>query len=165
MQPLNIGNGWIISPHKLLRMSVISLITWGPESAWVWSIKPGLYFMRAFARMYARIRAHTPTVGAAVYTSVTGCAQRIRRLSPSKFKHFELSRPMQTSAGIPANHESAPRSPRAEALFCIGTYADIYRRIRSPGYTFIHDATCAMQWRRTGSRKCGHLRRLPAHGV
>ena len=56
---------------------------------------------------------------------------RIRRLSPSKFKHVELSRPAQTCAGIPANHESAPRSPRADALFCIATYADVYRRIRS----------------------------------
>ena len=72
--------------------------------------------------MYARIRAHTP----------------------SKFKHVELSRPAQTSAGIPANHERAPRSPRVDALFCIGTYADVYRRIRSPVYTFIHGATCAM---------------------
>ena len=30
------------------------------------------------ARVYALIRAHTSTVGAAVYTSVAGCAQRIR---------------------------------------------------------------------------------------
>ena len=37
----------------------------------------------------------------------------------------------QTSAGIPANHESCPRSPRADTLVCIGMYADVYRRIRS----------------------------------
>ena len=88
---------------------------------------------------------------------------RIRWLSPSKFKHVELSRPAQTCASIPANHESAPRSPRADALFCIGTYADVYRRIRSRVYTFIHGTTCAMQWRRTGRRKRRYLRRLPAH--
>ena len=35
------------------------------------------------ARVYARIRAHTPTVGAAVYTSVAGCAQRIRAHTPT----------------------------------------------------------------------------------
>ena len=56
----------------------------------------------------------------------------IRAHTPSKFKHVELSRPAQTSAGIPTNHERAPRSPRVDALFCIGTYADVYRRIRSP---------------------------------
>ena len=103
------------------------------------------------------------TVGAAVYISVASCAQLIRRLSPSRFKHVELSRPAQTSAGIPANHESVPRSPRADTLFCIGTYANVYRRIRSHVYTFIHGAICAMQWRRAGRRKRGHLRRLPAH--
>ena len=84
---------------------------WRRQSAYTraWSINPALYFCR-------RLRpAHT----------------RIRRLSPSKFKHVELSRPAQTCAGIPANHESAPRSPRADALFCIATYADVYRRIRS----------------------------------
>ena len=35
------------------------------------------------ARVCARIRAHTPTVGAAVYTSVAGCAQRIRAHTPT----------------------------------------------------------------------------------
>ena len=30
-----------------------------------------------------RMRAHTPTVGAAVYTSVAGCAQRIRAHTPT----------------------------------------------------------------------------------
>ena len=79
--------------------------------------KPGLYSMRTYAGVYARIRAHTPTVGAVVYTSVAGCAQRIRA---------QLSRPAQTSAGISANHESASRSTRADALFCIGPYADVY---------------------------------------
>ena len=69
----------------------------------------------------------------------------------------------RTSAGIPANHKSAPRSPRADALFCIGTYADVYRRIRSPVNTFIHGVTCAMQWRHAGSRKRGHLRWLLVH--
>ena len=49
----------------------------------VLSVKPGLYSMRAYARVYARIRAHTPTVGAAVYTSVAGCAQRIRAHTPT----------------------------------------------------------------------------------
>ena len=82
---------------------------------------------------------------------------------PSKFKHVELSRLTQTSAGIPANHESAPRQSRADALLCIGTYADVYRRIRSRVYTFIHGATCAMQSRRTSRRKRRHLHRLPAH--
>ena len=143
---IRIGRGDLIQSHKISTANIHVL-----QSGV--TIKPSLY----------SIRAHTPTVGAAVYTSVAGCAQRIRRLSPSKFKHVELSRPAQTSAGIPANHESAPRSPRADALFCIGTYVDVYRRIRSPVYTFIHGATCAVQCRRAGSRKCGHLRRLPAH--
>ena len=130
--------------------------TWHLLSPWIDEIKPGLYSMRT----------HMPTVGAAVYTSVASCAQRKRRLSPSMFKHVELWRPAQTSAGIPANHESAPRSLRADVLLCIGTYADVYRRIRLPVHTFIHSATCAMQWRHAGSRKRGHLRRrIRAHGV
>ena len=41
-------------------------------------VKPDLYSMRAYALVYMRIHVHTPTVGAAVYTSVAGCAQRIR---------------------------------------------------------------------------------------
>ena len=36
------------------------------------TLKPGLYSRRAY------MRAHAPTVGAAVYISVTNCAQRIR---------------------------------------------------------------------------------------
>ena len=62
----------------------ICLSQWWPSSMTLrgdtriqW-VKPGLYSMRAYARVYARIRAHTQTVGAAVYTSVAGCAQRIR---------------------------------------------------------------------------------------
>ena len=125
--------------------------------------KPGLYSMHVYARVYARIRRLSAQLFILLSPVAPSAYARIRRLSPSKFKHVELSRPAQTSAGIPANHESAPRSPRADALICIGTYADVYRRIRSPVYTFIHGATCAMQWRRTGSRKRGHLRRLPAH--
>ena len=116
---------------------------------------------------YMRVYTHTRRLLAQLFILLSPVAPsayaRIRRLSPSKFKHVELSRPAQTSAGIPANHESAPRSPRADALFCIGTYADVYQRIRSPVYTFIHGATCAMQWQCTGSRKRGHLRRLPVH--
>ena len=78
---------------------------------------------------------------------------------------LNFTRPAQTSAGIPTNHESAPRSPSADSLFCIGTYADVYRCIRSPIYTFIHGATCAMQWRRAGSCKPGHLSWLLAAGA
>ena len=69
--------------------------------------KPGLYSMRMYARVCAPICAHTPTVCAAVYTPVASCAQRIRQLSPSKFKHVELSRPVQARAGISANQGSA----------------------------------------------------------
>ena len=119
--------------------------------------------MRAYTRVYVRIRRLSAQLFILLSPVAPSAYARIRRLSPSKFKHVELSRPAQTSAGIPANHESAARSPRADALFCIGTYAGVYWRIRSPVYTFIHGATCAMQWRRAGSRKRGHLRRLPAH--
>ena len=128
-----------------------------------WEFKPGLYSMRAYARVYARIRRLSAQLFILLSPVAPSAYARIRRLSPSKFKHVELSRPAQTSAGIPANHESAPRSPRADALLCLGTYADVYRRIRSPIYTFIHGATCAMQWRCVGSHKRGHLRRLSAH--
>ena len=46
----------------------------------LWQRKAGFIL---HARVYARIRAHTPTVGAAVYTSVAGCAQRIRAHTPT----------------------------------------------------------------------------------
>ena len=102
--------------------------------------------------LYARIRRLSAQLFIFLSPVAPSAYARIRRLPLSKFKHVELSWPAQTSAGIPANHENAPRSPRADALFCIGTYADVYRRICSPVYMFIHGATCAMQWRRTGSR-------------
>ena len=47
------------------------------------SLKLGLYSMRAYACIYARIPVHTPTVGTAVYTSVAGCAQRIGGHTPT----------------------------------------------------------------------------------
>ena len=106
--------------------------------------KPGLYSMRAYTRVYARIRRLSAQLFILLSPVAPSAYARIRRLSPSKFKHVELSRPAQTSAGIPANHESAPRSPRADALFCIGTYADVYRRICSPVYTFIYTAQLAL---------------------
>ena len=115
------------------------------------TFKPGLYSMCTYARVYARIRRLLAQLFILLSPVAPSAYARLRRLSPSKFKHVELSRPAQTSAGIPANHESAPRSLRADAFFCIGTYADVYRRIRSPVYTFIHGATCAMQWRCTGT--------------
>ena len=153
-----------MSPYDVIRPQwVTPANTYTKQTVWNTEVrrqgvtlKPGLYSMRAYARVYARIRAHTPTVGAAVYTSVPGCAQRIRAHTPTVAVKVQtcwtFNMPAQTSAGTPANHGSAPRSPRADALFCIGTYADVYRRIRSPVYTFIHGATCGM-----------HMRRLPAH--
>ena len=133
------------------------------------SLKPGLYSMRAYTHVYACIRRLSAQlfillspVAPSAYVHICRAYARICRLSPSKLKHVELSRPAQTSASIPANHKNAPRSPRADAMFCIGMYEDVYRRTRSPVYT-IHGATCTMQWRRTGSRKRGHLRRLSAH--
>ena len=129
-------------------------------------VKPGLYSVRAYARVYARIRAHTPTVGAAVYTSVAGCAQRIRAHTPTVADKVQTCWTFKASADQRRHSsQSRKRSNVTEGwrVVLIGTYADVYRRIRSPVYTFIHGATCAMQWRRTGSRKRGHLRRLPTH--
>ena len=114
----------------------------------------------------ARIRAHTPTVGAAVYTSVAGCAQRIRAHTPTVADKVQTCWTFKASADQRRHSsQSRKRSKVTEGrrVVLIGTYVDVYRRIRSPLYTFIHGATCAMQWRRTGSRKHGHLRRLPAH--
>ena len=118
----------------------------------------------AIANALGLSRVYTPCARMRRLSAPSAYAS-IRRLSPSKFKHVELSRPAQTSAGIPTNHGSAPRSPRADTLLCIGTHTDVHvhRRIRSRVYTFIHGATCVMQWRRTGKHKRGHLRRLPAH--
>ena len=118
-------------------------------------IKPGLYSMRAYARVYARIRAHTPTVGAAVYTSVAGCAQRIRAHTPTVADKVQTCWTFKASADQRRHSsQSRKRSKVTEGwrVVMIGTYADVYRRIRSPVYTFIHGATCAVQWRRTGSR-------------
>ena len=113
--------------------------------------------------LHARIRRLSAQLFILLSPVAPSAYARIRRLSPLEFKHVELSRPAQTSTGVPANHESTPRSPRADALFCIGTYVDIYRRIRSRVHTFIHGTTFAMQWRRPGKRKRRQLHRLPAH--
>ena len=104
-----------------------------------------------------------PTVGAAVYTSVASCAQRIRVHMPTVAVKVQTCWTFKASSGIPATQENAPRSLRADALFCMGTEADVYQRICSSVYTLIHSATCAMQWQRPGSHKRGHLRRLPVH--
>ena len=88
--------------------------------------KPGLYSMRTYAGVYTRIRRLSAQLFILLSPVAPSAYARIRRLSPSKFKHVELSRPAQTSAGISANYESASRSPRAEALFCIGPYAGVY---------------------------------------
>ena len=104
------------------------------------------------ARVYARIRRHSA---------------RIRRLSPSKFKHVELSRPAQIIAGIDSSQSrpSAPRSQRADTLLCImiGRYADVYRRIRSRVYTFTQTQLALYSGDAQTNDKRRHLRRLPAH--
>ena len=95
------------------------------------------------------IHLHTPTVGAAVYTSVAGCAQCIRAhtltVAAKVQTCWTFKARGQTSTGTPANHKSTPRSRRADT-FCIGTYADVYRHIHMRVYTFIRGSTCAMQW-------------------
>ena len=126
-------------------------------------LKPDLYSMHAYACVYVRIRRLSAQLFILLSLVVPSAYARICRLSQSKFEHVEVSRPAQTSAGIPPNRESPPRSQRADTLFCIGIYADIYRRTCSRVYAFIHGATCAMQLRRPGRRKCGHLHRLMAH--
>ena len=159
-------------PPPLALMSFLATCMqseWQFSAMWQMSAAPciavcSVHIKVALSRVYtpwAHMHAHTPTVSAAVYTPVAGCTQRIRRLSPSKFKYVELSRPAQTCANIPANHERAPRSPRADALFCLGTYADVYACVFILLSTQL--ATCAMQWWRTGRCKHKHLRRLPTH--
>ena len=54
------------------------------------------------------------------YTDVNG---RKRRQS-STMLNFQGQR--KTNAGIPANLEGVPRSPRADALFCSGDARDVY---------------------------------------
>ena len=148
-------------------MSDRCVINVGPWIFDIWDgiawIKPGLYSMHVYACVIKRIRRLSAQLFILLSPVVPSAYARIHRLLPSKFKHVELSRPAQTSAGISANHGSAPRSPRADTLFCIGSYADVYQRMRSRVYTFIHGPTCAMQWRCTGRCKRGHLRRLPTH--
>ena len=52
-----------------------------------------------------------------VQTSV--CLRKWRQVS-TEFNHVEFSRPALTSASIPDNQKSDPRSSRADALFCNG---------------------------------------------
>ena len=122
-----------------------------------------VYTPWAYTRACARIRRLSAQLFILLSPVAPSAYASIRRVSPLEFKHVELSRPAQTSTVFPANHESTPRSPRADALFCIGTYVDVYRRISSRVYTFIHGTTFAMQWRRPGKRKRRQLHRLPAH--
>ena len=81
--------------------------------------------MRAYTRAHTRLRRLSVYPFILLSPPSSSVNGRIRRLSPSKFKHAKLSRPAQTSTGIPANHESAPRSLRVDTLFCLGTYADV----------------------------------------
>ena len=81
---------------------------------------------------------------------------RIRRLSTQLFILLLLFAPSayadcrcQSSNTLnfqcQRRHSSLSRKPskvtEGDALLCIGTYADVYRRIRSPVYTFIQGAT------------------------
>ena len=120
------------------------------------SFKSGLYSMRAYTRAYADCRcscsyfcrrlrpAHTPTVTVKVQTCWTFKASADQR------RHSSQSR----------KRSKVTEGRRVVLHRDVG---EVYRRIRSPVYTFIHGATCAVHWRRAGSRKRGHLRRLPAH--
>ena len=52
---------------------------------------------------------------------------RKRAQTSAEFNYVELSMPALTYAGIPANQERAPRSPRADAMFCKkGRRMDVY---------------------------------------
>ena len=123
-------------------------------------IKPGLYSMRAYAHVYA------PIVGAAVYTSVAGCAQRIRAHTPTIAVKVQTCWTFKASADKRRHSSQSRKRSKVTEGRRVVLHRDVcglYRCIRSPVYTFIHGATCAMQWRCTGSRKRGHLRWLPAH--
>ena len=110
-------------------------------------LKPGLHSMHT--RPYAECRR--------------SCLYFCRRLRPAHTRCWTSKASADPRWHSRQSKKKDPRSPRADTLFCIGMYADVYRRIRSLAYTFIHDAPCAMQWRSTGRRKCGYWRRLPAH--
>ena len=128
-----------------------------------WHLKPGLYSMRVYTQAYACIlwlllhpfihlipippnalHGHMPTV-------------------TIKLQHVQLSRPAQTSDGIPPKEKVVPKSPRADILFCKGVHTDVQWHMRLRVYTFMHSTACTMQWRCTCGHKRGHLRPLPAH--
>ena len=119
-------------------------------------LQPGLYFMRAY----------TPTVGAAVYTSVAGCAPSIRAHTPTVTVKVQTCWTFEASAEQHKHSSQSRKRSKVTESRRIVWHRDVCGRI--PTHTlaclyFIHGATCAMQWRRTGIRKRGYLRRLPAH--
>ena len=87
--------------------------------------------MGAYTRVYADCRHSCLYFCRRLRPAHTRAYARIRRLSPSKFKHVELSWPAQTCAGIPANHESA-RAPVTEGRRVV-LYRDVCGRI--PAHT------------------------------
>ena len=122
-------------------------------------------------------RVYTPCARMGAYTRACrhSCLYFCRRLRPAHTRAYADCRRQSSNmlnfhgqrrpalAFQPITKAPERPSPRADALFCIGTYAGVFPRIRSRVYTFIHGAICAMQWRRTGRRKRRRLRRLPAH--
>ena len=80
----------------------------------------------------ARIRAHTPTVGAAVYTSVAGCAQRIRAHTPTVADKVQTCWTFKASADQRRHSSQSRKRPKVTEgwrVVLIGTYADVYRRM------------------------------------
>ena len=89
-------------------------------------VKWGLYSMCRYAYIYARIHWHTVSASVILLLpTAPSIGEPTHQLSPSKFKHVELSRSALTSAGIPANQKSALRSLRTNTLFYIRMYTDI----------------------------------------
>ena len=118
-------------------------------------LKPGLYSMRAYARVYARILAHTPTVGAAVYTSVAGCAQRIRAHTPTVAVKVQTCWTFKASADQRRySSQSRKRSKVTE-----GRRVDLHRDVR--GRIPTHTLACLYFYPRRNLRYAVATHRQP----
>ena len=124
-------------------------------SAVISPLKPGLYSIRAYARVYARIRAHTPTVGAAVYTSVAGCAQRIRAHTPTVAVKVQTCWTFKASADQRRySSQSRKRSKVTE-----GRRVDLHRDVR--GRIPTHTLACSNFYPRRNLRYAVATHRQP----
>ena len=103
----------------------------------------------------ARMRTYTPTVGATVYTSVAGCAQRIRAHTPTVAVKVQTCWTFKASA----DQRRPPSQSRKRSKVTEGRRVVLHRDVcgRIPTHTLV----CLYFYPRRNLRYAGAIRRQP----